>query len=53
LHHTRVGLVGWISYWCSGDTALAVVMLVVLINTLGLTELNKSSDRQHRLTFLY
>ncbi len=39
LHHTRLGLVGWISYWCCGDTALAVVILVVLINTLGLTEL--------------
>ena len=39
LHHTRLGLVGWISYWCCGDAALAVVMLVALINTLGLTEL--------------
>ena len=32
LHHTRLGLVGWISYWCCGDTALAVVILVTLIN---------------------
>jgi hypothetical protein len=39
LHHTRLGLVGWISYWSCGDAALAVVMLVALINTLGLTEL--------------
>ena len=39
LHHTRLGLVGWISYWSSGDSALAVDILVVLINTLGLTEL--------------
>ena len=39
LHHTRLGLVGWISYWNCGDAALAVVMLVALINTLGLTEL--------------
>jgi hypothetical protein len=39
LHHTRLGLVGWISYWCCGDAALAVVILVALINTLGLTEL--------------
>jgi hypothetical protein len=39
LHHTRLGLVGWISYWCLGDSALAVDILVVLINTLGLTEL--------------
>jgi hypothetical protein len=23
LHHTRLGLVGWISYWCCGDAALA------------------------------
>ncbi len=27
LHHTRLGLVGWISCWCCGDTALAVVIL--------------------------
>jgi hypothetical protein len=39
LHHTRLGLVGWISYWCLGDSALTVDILVVLINTLGLTEL--------------
>jgi hypothetical protein len=39
LHHNRLGLVGWISYWCCGDAAMAVVVLVALINTLGLTEL--------------
>jgi hypothetical protein len=39
LHHTRLDLVGWISYWCLGDSALAVDILVTLINTLGLTEL--------------
>jgi hypothetical protein len=39
LLHTRLGLVGWIAYWCYGDAALAVVILVALINTLGLTEL--------------
>ncbi len=39
LHHTRLGLVGWISYWCLGDSALVVDILVALINTLGLTEL--------------
>jgi hypothetical protein len=39
LHHTRLGLVGWISYWCLGDSALAVDILVALINTIGLTEL--------------
>jgi hypothetical protein len=39
MHHTRLGLVGWISYWCLGDSALTVDILVVLINTLGLTEL--------------
>jgi hypothetical protein len=39
LHHTRLGLVGWISYWCLGDSVLAVDILVVLINKLGLTEL--------------
>ena len=39
LHHMRLGLVGWISYWCLGDSGLAVDILVALINTLGLTEL--------------
>jgi hypothetical protein len=39
LHHARLGLVGCISYWCFGDSALAVFILVVLIKTLGLTEL--------------
>ncbi len=39
LHHTRLGLVGWISYWCLGDSALAVDIIVALIKTLGLTEL--------------
>ncbi len=39
LYHTRLGLVGWISYWCSGDATQSVVILVPLINTLGLTEL--------------
>ncbi len=39
LNHTSLGLVGWISYWCLGVSALAVNILVALINTLGLTEL--------------
>jgi hypothetical protein len=39
LHHTSLGLVGWISYWCLGDSVLAVDILVVLINTIGLSEL--------------
>jgi hypothetical protein len=39
LYHVRLGLLGWISYWCCGDAAQAVVILVSLINTLGLTEL--------------
>ncbi len=39
MYHTCLGLVGWISYWCCGDTVLTVVILVTLINTLGLTEL--------------
>ena len=38
LLHVRLGLVGWISYWCFGDSALTVIILVVLIKTLGLTE---------------
>jgi hypothetical protein len=39
LHHTRLGLVGWITYWCLGDSALTVDIIVALIKTLGLTEL--------------
>jgi hypothetical protein len=30
LHHTRLGLVGWIAYWCLGDSALTVDIIVVL-----------------------
>ncbi len=41
--HTRLGLVGWIAYWCCGDAALAVFILVALIKTLGLTELLSDS----------
>ena len=39
LNHARLGLVGWISYWSSGDSAQAVIILVALIKSLGLTEL--------------
>ena len=39
LHHARLGLVGWIAYWCLGDSVLAVDIIVALIKTLGLTEL--------------
>jgi hypothetical protein len=38
LCHDRLGLVGWISYWCLGDSALTVFILVGLIKTLSLTE---------------
>ena len=43
LLHTRLGLVGWIADWCCGDVALTVFILVVLIKTLGLTELVSDS----------
>jgi hypothetical protein len=33
LHHTHLGLVGWIAYWCLGDSALAVDIIVALIKT--------------------
>ena len=33
LCHTRLGLVGWISYGCLGDSALVVIILVALIQT--------------------
>jgi hypothetical protein len=39
LHHTRLGLVGWIAYWCLGDSDLTVDIIVALTKTLGLTEL--------------
>ncbi len=39
LLHVRLGLVGWIAYWCNGDSALAVDVVVVLINMLDLKEL--------------
>jgi hypothetical protein len=48
LFHTRLGLVGWITYWCYGDAALAVVILVALINTLGLTELVRDALGSHK-----
>ena len=38
LIHTRLGLLGWISYWCNGDSTLAVDVQVALINTFGLTQ---------------
>ena len=47
LYHTRLGLVGWISYWCFGDSALAVIILVVLIKTLGLTERVSDGARKY------
>ncbi len=28
LHHTRLGLVGWNTYWCLGDSALVVDIIV-------------------------
>ncbi len=36
LYHTRLGFVGWITYWCLGDSALSVDIIVALIKTLGL-----------------
>ena len=30
--HFRLGLVGWITYWCNGDSALTVDVEVELIN---------------------
>ena len=38
LCHTRLGLVGWISYWSLGYSALTVIILVSLIKTLGCCE---------------
>ena len=35
LLHVRLGLVGWISYWYFGDSALVVIILVALIKTLA------------------
>ena len=36
---TVLGLVGWITYWCNGDSALTVDVVVVFINILDLKEL--------------
>ena len=49
LHHKRLGLVGWIAYWCLGDSALAGDIIVALIKTLGLTELvsDALASRKH------
>ena len=47
LHHSRLGLVGWISYWCFGDSAQTVIILVVLIKTLGLTERVSDGARKY------
>ena len=38
LFHVRLGLVGWIAYWCNGDSALAVGVVVALINMLDVKE---------------
>ena len=50
LHHKRLGLVGWIAYWCLGDSALAGDIIVALIKTLGLTELvsDALASRKHK-----
>ena len=50
LHHTRLGLVGWIAYWCLGDSALAGDIIVALIKTLGLMELvsDALASRKHK-----
>jgi hypothetical protein len=34
----RLGLVGWIAYWCNGDSALTVDVVVSLIKMLDLNE---------------
>jgi len=38
LHHPRLGLIGWVSYWSRGHTDSAVRMIGQLIVKLGLTE---------------
>ncbi len=45
LLHVRLGLVGWIAYWCNGDSALPVDVVVALINNLDLKELEWCSGR--------
>jgi hypothetical protein len=53
LHHTCLGLVGSISYWCLGDSIVTVFILVALINTLGLTldEIKNFRTDQQRVEF--
>jgi hypothetical protein len=52
LLHTHLGIVGWISYWCNGDSVVVVDVVVALINMLDLTELVSVSltGTQHKET---
>ncbi len=38
MDHPRLGLVGWIVYWCLGNCSLTVKIIVGLIRNLNLTE---------------
>ena len=38
LEHSRLGLVGWITYWSLGNSAVAVKIIVGLIRQINLTE---------------
>jgi hypothetical protein len=48
LHHKRLELVGWIAYWCLGDSALAGDIIVALIKTLGPPKQNESFVQRHQ-----
>jgi hypothetical protein len=39
LHLARLGLVGWISYWCFGDSAVTVFILVALMEGTPINEI--------------
>ena len=38
LEHSRLGLVGWITYWSLGNSALALKIIVRLIRKLDMTD---------------
>ena len=38
LEHSRLGLVGWITYWSLGNSALALKIIVGLIRKLDMTD---------------
>ncbi len=51
LHHKRLGLVGWIAYWCLGDSALAGD--IVDGESMNVRRENLRHHKWYRLVFLH